>query len=311
MRNDNHLAPIALFVFNRPYHTRQTVESLLQNPEAKHSKLFIYSDGPRDINDHKAVNEVRTYIHSLDGFEDIQIVERDRNIGLAESIIQGVTELTEKFGRVIVMEDDLVTSPAFLDFMNRALDTYQAERKVWHISGWSYPIDNDGLGSAFLWETMNCWGWATWKDRWQYFSKEPDKLVSSWNRAQIKQFNLDGAYNFWKQVKLNKRGKLNTWAVFWYATIFENNGLCLNPAKTFVTNIGHDGSGENCRRTTHFSTHDELELNNNHLSFPLTIESSELAKIRIKAFLERQNGKNIFVRSLKRLKRINDWLKHQ
>lgn len=303
------LAPIALFVYNRPEHTRRTLQALLQNPEASQSKLYIFSDGPKNESDKSAVEKVRTLINSVEGFEDIQIIERVRNIGLAESIIQGVTELTESFGRVIVMEDDLVTSPAFLGFMNRGLDTYQAEKKVWHISGWSYPIDNDGLGSAFLWETMNCWGWATWKDRWQYFSKEPDKLVSSWNRAQIKQFNLDGAYDFWKQIVLNKRGKLNTWAVFWYATIFENNGLCLNPARTFVTNIGHDGSGENCRRAEHFSTHNELALSNNDLSFPQTIECSELAKTRIKAFMEHQNGKNFFLRLFNKLKRITERLK--
>lgn len=304
------LAPVALFVYNRPRHTRQTIEALLQNPEAKDSRLYIFSDGAKTESDKAAISAVRSYIHSLDGFAQIHIVERELNIGLAESIIQGVTDLCEKYGSVIVVEDDLVTSPAFLGFMNHALDTYKAEKKVWHISGWNYPIDTESLGSSFLWETMNCWGWATWDDRWQHFSKDPQRLISSWKSEDIKKFNLDGTYNFWRQVLLNKRGKLNTWAVFWYATIFENNGLCLNPTKTFVTNIGHDGSGENCRRTEHFSTYEELELSSNNLSFPRTIECSELAKSRIKIFLQRQQGRNIFLRSLKKLKRITDGLKH-
>lgn len=303
------LAPIALFVYNRPEHTRKTVEALLQNPQAKDSRIYVFSDGPKTESDKNSISEVRRYVKALNGFAQVHVVEREFNLGLAQSIIQGVSDLCEKHGKVIVMEDDLVTSPAFLGFMNHALDTYQAEKQVWHISGWTYPIDSDGLDDAFLWRTMNCWGWATWADRWQHFSKDPDSLISSWGRAQIKSFNLDGAYNFWKQVRLNKSGKLNTWAVFWYATIFEHQGLCLNPTKTYVANIGHDGSGENCRRMAHFSTYEALERKSNDLSLPEVIACSKLAQSRIKDFLYHQHGKNIFMRVLKKLQRITEWLK--
>jgi hypothetical protein len=145
-----------------------------------------------------------------------------------------------------VLEDDLVTSSYFLKFMNEALEFYKDEKKVWHISGWNYPIFDEQKCSTFLWKKMNCWGWATWEDRWKFFEKKPQKLIKELNKVEIKEFNLDGYENNWNQVVNNLRGKINTWAVFWHTTIFKNNGLCLNPETSFVKNIGHDGSGVHC-----------------------------------------------------------------
>jgi hypothetical protein len=133
--------------------------------------------------------------------------------------------------------------------MNEALEFYRDAPKVWHISGWNYPIDPEGLPDTFLWRVMNCWGWATWADRWQYFEREPEKLVREFSKEEIRRFNLDGAHNFWSQVKGNVEGRIRTWAIFWYARIFKNDGLCLNPSQSLVRNIGHDGSGEHCGKT--------------------------------------------------------------
>lgn len=243
------LAPIVIFVYNRPWHTQQAIESLMRNKLSSSSKLFIFSDGAKNNQDEPAVEEVRDYIKGIRGFVDIEIIERERNWGLADNIIDGVTRVVNEYDRIIVLEDDLVTSPYFLRFMNETLEFYKDEKWIWHISGWNYPIDPKGISDIFLWRVMNCWGWATWLDRWQYFERDSEKLFRNFSQDDIKRFNLDGAHNFWSQVERNVEGRIKTWAIFWYAAIFKKNGLCLNPSQSLVQNIGHDGSGSNCGRS--------------------------------------------------------------
>jgi len=241
-----NISPIVLFVYNRLWHTKQTIEALKKNELANESELFIYSDAPKNEDDQKQVENVREYLKTIDGFKKITIIERKENFGLAKSIISGVTEIVNKYGKIIVLEDDLVTSPHFLKFMNEALEFYSNKTKVWHISGWNYPIEYNKNIDTFLWRVMNCWGWGTWADRWKFFEKNINKLIKTFSKEDIKRFNVDGYENFWNQVIENKEGKINTWAIFWYATIFKNNGLCLNPIYSFVKNIGLDGSGTHC-----------------------------------------------------------------
>jgi hypothetical protein len=247
------LAPIVLFVYNRPDHTRQTVESLSANIYASESDLIIYSDAPKNQQAEEGVQAVRSYIKTLQGFKSITIIERDKNWGLANSIIDGVTSIVNKYGKVIVLEDDIVTSPYFLKFMNTALNYYENEKKVWHISGWNCLNSKTYLDDVFFWRTMNCWGWATWKDRWQYYEKNVEKLIESFTKKDIFKFNIYGSEDMWGQVLANKAGIINTWAIFWYAIIFQNNGLCLSPTLSFVKNIGNDGTGVNCGADAIFS----------------------------------------------------------
>lgn len=281
------VAPIALFVYNRPKHTRKTVEALLANPEAIDSDLFIFSDAAKNKASELSVAEVRKYVHEISGFKSVKIIERESNFGLAKSIIEGVTLLCAEYGRVIVLEDDIVTCPFFLQFMNMSLDKYALEPTVWHISGWNYPIDSDGLEDAFFWRLMNCWGWATWQDRWLHFEKNPQRLIQTWRTEDIYKFNLNGVQNVWKQITYNYNGKLNTWAVFWYATIFEHKGLCLNPTVSMVENIGLDGSGENCGINNAFST---KRLSNTEIKLPNEIIESTLALNRIMLFYKKNNA---------------------
>lgn len=299
------LAPIALFVFARPEHTRRTLEALVANPLAGQSDLVIYADAARNEHDAAQVEVVRDLVHAITGFRSITVIERETNYGLARNIIEGVTEACIRYGRVIVLEDDIVTSPYFLTFMNAALDRYADEPRVWHISGWNYPIDPEGLGDAFFWRVMNCWGWATWSDRWAFFKKNPRYLVESWDKEKIKRFNLDGAYDFWSQITANQKGKLNTWAVFWYATIFENNGLCLNSAQSLVRNIGHDGSGENCGGSDPFSVSHFGERFNNLPDCKEKEENGELvlAVQRIKAFYDHMRP-SVSHRIVRRIKKF-------
>lgn len=278
-----NLAPIALFVYNRPIHTRNTIESLLKNDLASASDLYIFSDAPFNFEAAEAVREVREYIRQIDGFASVTIIEREANFGLSRSIIEGVTFVVNKHGRIIVLEDDIVTSRYFLDFMNRALDYYANELRVWHISGWNYPIDPNGLPQSCFIRAMFCWGWATWADRWKYFRKEPGKLLAEWDAEKVNRFNLDGSYDFWDQVKKNAYGNANTWGVFWYATIFEHGALCLVPAVTYVENIGLDNTGMNCDDTASYSN----RLNADQLiCFPGEIVESRIALARIQQFCD-------------------------
>ncbi len=267
-----NLSPITLFVYNRLWHTKQTIEALQKNDLAKESEIFIYSDAAKSIEDQESVQAVREYIKDLDGFKKITIIEREKNWGLADSIIDGVSKVIEKYGKVIVVEDDLVTSPYFLKFMNEALEFYKDEKKVWHISGWNYPIQRENAKDVFLWRVMNCWGWATWADRWQYYEKNVDKLIKEFSKKDIQKFNLDGVENFWSQVLDNQKQKKNTWAIFWYATIFKQQGLCLNPVQTFVENIGHDGSGTYCGKEKKYR---DILNTNKAIDYTLKIEESQ------------------------------------
>ncbi len=279
------LAPVVLFVYNRPFHTKQTVEALLKNELADESELFIYSDAPKNEEVQESVAEVRAYIKQIDGFKKVTIIEREKNLGLADSILDGVTKVVNMYGKVIVLEDDLVTSPYFLRFMNEALEFYKDKKRVWHISGWNYPIESGGLGDIFLWRVMNCWGWATWADRWNYLKKDVTKTINDFTTQEIYKFNLDGSYQFWKQVTDNHEGKINTWAIFWYATIFKNGGLCVNPVKTYVENIGLDGSGTHCGTDNSFSKPDHID---NKITFEKEITENSVAVERIKAFYKSQ-----------------------
>lgn len=295
------IAPIVLFVYNRPWHTRQTVESLQKNVLANQSDLIIFSDAAKTIEANPQVQEVRDYLKTIGGFNSVSIVEREENFGLAKSIIQGVTEIVKQYGKIIVLEDDIVTSPAFLQFMNQALEFYENEKKIWHISGWNYPINVEGLGDVFLWRVMNCWGWATWADRWQYFEKNPDALIKNWSIEEKFRFDLEGSGLFWDQVEANVTGKINTWAIFWYATIFQNKGLCLNPSVSYVENVGHDGSGENCGNETGYSI--DYLCQKNKLNFSVEYSESQQAVSRILEFYKK-NKKPFYIRLVNKVSRF-------
>lgn len=294
-------APIALFAYARPDHTYRTLEALAANDLALKSDLFIFIDGARSEEDNKNTLAVRQIAERCGGFARIEIIQRSKNFGLARNIIDGVTEIIERYGRVIVVEDDIVTSPNFLKFMNLALDKYVDVSEVWHISGWTCPIDPKNLPEAFFWRGMNCWGWATWSDRWINFDKDPDRLIKSWSKSKIKRFNLDGAQNFWSQVLGNKSGRLNTWAIFWYATIFENGGLCLNPSTSLVLNIGLDGTGENCVATSAIKWEGDFY---SHLPrLPCKVVENEAAAHRIYNYYRITRG-SLIRRILKNLLRV-------
>lgn len=240
-------APVALFVYNRPWHTRKTVEALLINDGAADTPLYVFSDGPRNEAASPAVAQVRSYIRELAGFRSITVVERESNYGLARSIIDGVSMLCEKFGSVIVIEDDLVLAPVFLRYLNASLERYRDQSQVMQISGYMFPVEVGADTDSFFLPFTTSWGWGTWARAWRDFDPNMSGLGKlSADKHLREQFNLGGAYDYYGMLQKQLRGEVDSWAIRWYLSVFMKRGLTLYPARTLVRNIGFDGSGTHC-----------------------------------------------------------------
>lgn len=240
------LAPILLFAYNRPRHLQHTVEALAHNPLAQESELFVFSDGARTEDDREDVELVRSYIHTIEGFKTVHRIERDRNYGLAANIINGVTDIVNRYGRVIVLEDDLVTAPGFLQFMNDALDTYADEPRVGHIQAYDFT-QNPRLPETFLIKFTGSWGWATWQRAWQHFNPDGQYLLNELHRRHLtRRFDFNGKYGFTRMLRRQVEGKNNSWAIRWNASLFLQDILSLNVGRSLVQNEGFDGSGTHC-----------------------------------------------------------------
>ncbi len=249
------LAPIVLFVYNRPIHTRQTLESLKKNPLAKDSLLIVFADGPKnDASEEtiKKIGEVRKILSEDKWCKKVIIHESKHNKGLAKSIMDGVTEVVNKYGRVIVLEDDLELSPGFLKYMNEALELYKDEEKVMHIAGYFPPVA-EKLPETFFYNQASCWGWATWSRAWKHLRTDYKELLNEIEKSgRLKEFDLNGAYRFSDHLRANIDGRIKTWAILWHASVFLKNGLCLHPNKSLVRNVGLDGSGQHCKEDSYY-----------------------------------------------------------
>lgn len=249
-------APIVLFVYNRPLHTEQTLNALMQNELADQSVLYIYSDGPKENTTEeqlKKIQEVRRLLSTKKWCKEVHIIEAEKNKGLADSIIDGVTEIVNKYGKIIVLEDDLVTSIGFLKYMNDALDLYEFEEKVMHISGYMFPVKKK-LPKTFFYKPTSCWGWATWSRAWKHFKKNAQFQIDELEKTNSwEEFTIDFSYpDFKNQLVSNLEGKINTWAIFWQSSVFLAGGTSLHPYPSLVQNIGFDGSGVHCENATNF-----------------------------------------------------------
>jgi hypothetical protein len=282
-----NLSPIALFVYNRPQHTERTLKFLMQNELASDSRLYIFSDGAKMPQDEDKVAEVRSIINKVDGFKSVKVIERKENAGLANSVISGVTQLINDYGQVIVFEDDLVTSPHTLTYFNDALNRYREEEKVMHIGAYMYPLKAEHLPQSFFYRAATSWGWATWGRAWKNFEPNIDQLISQFDSKKKSAFSIENSMNFWKQMQEFKKGKNNSWAIRWYASIFLKGGLTLNPSQSLVNNIGHDGTG------VHSGINDiyNVIINPKPITdFPTVIKENKEAYHIIKDFLGNRKG---------------------
>ncbi|HMI01965.1 MAG TPA: glycosyltransferase family A protein [Pedobacter sp.] len=247
----NH-APIILFVHNRPEHTKKVIESLHQNTLSKETELYIYADAAKDEAALTGVDLVRDYLPTISGFKSVHICLRETNLGVDENIISGVTDVLNTRGKAIVLEDDLVTSPWFLQYMNDALNFYQDREEVASIHAYTYPIPQK-LKEVFFLKGADCWGWATWKNRWSLFERDGTKLLSRIVEQKLEsEFNFDNTYPYVQALRDQAEGRTKCWDIRWYASAFLEKKLTLYPGQSLVHNIGHDASGSHCGDTRHF-----------------------------------------------------------
>ena len=219
----------------------------MRNEWAVDSDLFIFSDAAKNEGAIPAVRQVREVLRTATGFKTVNIVERERNLGLANSIAAGVTQLCEATGRAIVLEDDLVTAPNFLRYMNEALDKYATQPDVYSISGYSFTNDSAGIDSTYFLGITSSWGWATWGDKWKIFERNREALAEKLKSIEFrKRFNYDNSYDYSRLAENQLAGKTDSWAIYWYFCIFLRAGLTLYTGKSLVKNIGFDGTGTHC-----------------------------------------------------------------
>ena len=292
----NILAPIVVFTYNRPEHTLRAFNALLKNPLANESDIIIYSDSAKTANHNKAVDEVRSFLSEITGFRSKKVIHRDNNFGLAESIIQGVTGVLQESEKVIVLEDDMVVSPYFLEYMNEALDQFVDDNRVISVHGYVYPVDIK-LPEAFFLPGADCWGWATWRRGWEIFNPNGQYLLDELVRRHlIQEFDYNGAYPFSNMLKDQVKGANDSWAIRWHASAFLAGKLTLYPGRSLVHNSGNDGSGIHCGTSDSMDIKlSETKINLNNIA----VESSRIGREAFEIFF-RQSQKSLLHRLLEK-----------
>lgn len=278
------LAPIVLFVYNRPWHTQQTVEALLTNPLASQSTLYVFSDGLKSETDVPNVNQVRNYVQSVRGFKEMYITESPVNAGLSQSVIGGVTSVLQPHGKAIIMEDDMVCATNFLQFMNDALHTYERNPRIFSVSGYSYPIaiPESYAHDVYVLPRASSWGWATWLNRWEQADwqvQDYQKFIG--NREATGQFT-QGGEDLLYMLKKQQRGFINSWAVRWTYTHYRHQAYGLYPRKSKIHNIGADNSGTHTPKTNKYFS----AVHPDAYTLPPVVEPDEQIIKRLQAFFK-------------------------
>jgi hypothetical protein len=295
-----HTAPVILFAYNRPWHTRQTLRSLSENYLAKETELIVYIDGPKldDASNIAKIQEVRELVHNQNWCRKLTVHAAEKNQGLANSVISGISQTLALHDRVIVLEDDMVVSPYFLQFMNEALNKYENDDRVISIHGYSLPIDYST--SVYFLKGADCWGWATWKRGWDLFNADSRQLMRELKESKrLYDFDLEGSYDYSGMLQRQIDGIIDSWAIRWYASAFLRDKLTLYPGKSLVQNIGMDGSGthgQNDKQMGTKASQEKIELEN----IPIE-ESTEARQLIIKHLLSHLNAKGRISRIFRRM----------
>jgi len=243
-------APVAVFVFNRPGHTERLFASLAGNSTAFERDIVVYADGPRRASDHAAVQAVREGLREWTRPFRARIVERDKNLGLARSVVSGVSELCASQGRVIVLEDDLVLAPDFLRFMDASLEHYRDDDAVMQIGGCTLAPPDDLTSDSFLLPVTSTWGWATWQRAWMHFNWQPQGWPNvRTDLAWRGRFDLGGVVNYLGMLEDRLAGRNDSWGILWWYAVSRRHGEVLYPRESLVVNAGFDGSGTHCGNT--------------------------------------------------------------
>ena len=237
------MAPVALFAYRRPEHLARAVASLVANEEAAQTDLLVFCDGAKHADQQPAIDAVRRVAHGIRGFRSVSVIEQARNLGLAASVIGGVTRVLEERESVIVVEDDLVLSPFFLRFMNESLACYAAQARVASVHAYIFPVRRP-LPETFFLKGAECWGWATWRRAWRTFNDDAAGLLREIRRRGLEhEFDMDGAYGYKAMLEAQLRGEVDSWSIRWRASCYLAGMLTLYPGRSLVQNRGLDATG--------------------------------------------------------------------
>jgi hypothetical protein len=258
-----YISPIIIFTYNRLNHLDTLIRSLKKNVLFKKSKVFVFSDGPKNEIDKKKIEKIRIYLKRKLISRNCEIIERSSNYGLSKNIIDGINHTFKKYDQAIILEDDLEVSPVFLNYMNDALNLYAFSKNIASISGYMYPIERKKFSNDFFFlKLIESWGWGTWKRAWNNFEKNSLTLKKKIDEKKLaNDFNFESGISYYKMLEDNINGLNDSWAVRWYASTFLKNMYTLFPSKSFVKNIGIDNSGENCNYTTIYDSSINFEYN--------------------------------------------------
>jgi hypothetical protein len=236
----NNLAPIAIFVYKRFKLLKILINSLKKNNLSRNSSVFIFSDGWKNNDDKKDVLKVRKYLSRISGFKKVFIILRSKNFGVSRNIIDGINAVLQKNNKIIILEEDLELSKYFLEFVNHGLKIYQNDKKIASVNAWSYPFKNKkNIPETFFIRGADCWGWGTWKRSWIKFNPDGKKLLYQIELQNLKKlFNFNNSYNFFKMLEDQTKGKNDSWAIRWYASMFLENMYTLYPKISLVNNTG-------------------------------------------------------------------------
>ncbi|MDP4201295.1 MAG: glycosyltransferase [Bacteroidota bacterium] len=281
MRIDN-LAPIVLFVYNRPQHTQNTINALINNKLSQESILYIFADGPKENaaqDQIKNIEKVRQIINSIRGFKQVVVYEEKINKGLANSVIEGVSKIIEQHEKVIVLEDDLVTSPAFLSYMNHALSYYKDYPSVFSISAdrpQNIVIPSDYPFDVFVSLRAFSYGWGTWKEKWNKINWNYNAIPDIFQNSAIKQAFNRGGEDLSRMLQEQQQGRIDSWAIRFVLSHFIHHSISIMPCKSYINNIGHDGSGTHCQATSALQLPIELNCNSEPLFLPVLYEDAAI-----------------------------------
>lgn len=275
------LAPVVLFTYKRLGITKRVVDSLLENKECPETDLIIYSDGPKKESDTNEVNEVRKYLENLKGFNSVSFIFREKNLGLAQSFIQGITETLNKHEKAIFLEDDNLLSKSFLSFMNEALERYKDEEKVICVSGYSLPLW-PALKHPYFLRGAETWSMGTWPRAWKYFCADGEKLfMDLQNKNLVKKFCSDG-FGFYKMLQNQIAGKIDSWGVRWQASAFVNDMYCLYPHKPLCISIGYGTDSVHCNNYNPLFRRPSDLTSETITEFPADVKEATGTGLRIK-----------------------------
>lgn len=289
----NSLAPVAVFAYARPKHLTQLIDSLKLDQLASKTELYIFIDGARTSEQKANVNAVQTVARNVCGFLSVHCIAAKTNKGLARSIIDGVNFLLQNYERIIVLEDDLVVSPLFLQYMNDALARFADDDRVISIHAYVYPVC-DVVPEAFFLRGADCWGWGTWRRGWKLFNPDGKVLLHKLKQLDlIKEFDFNGSCKYSEMLKSQTKGQNDSWAIRWYASAFLENKLTLYPGRSLVNNVGNDNTGTHCKATNAYDS--TLSTTPIDLS-KLDVVSSSVAYKAFENFFKKQHHE--YARSL-------------